>query len=110
MATVLTTFEVPLRVDADGVIRVGATRVTLDLVLDYFKQGIGPEGIAQKLPAITRAEVYGAITYSLQHQAEIEAYLRQGEAEADRIRRELEDRFNPVGLRAKLVARLAGRK
>jgi uncharacterized protein (DUF433 family) len=90
----LTAFEVPLRVDADGVIRVGATRVTLDLVLDYFKQGIDAESIARKLPAITRTEVYGAITYYLQHQVEIEEYLRQGEEEAERIEQKWKNFLN----------------
>ena len=106
MVAGLTAFEVPLRVDSDGVIRVGKTRVTLDTVIGAFKRGESPESIAAQFPAVTLVEVYGAVAYYLQHQAEIDAYLQEGEAQAASLRRELEDQFNPVGLREKLVARL----
>ncbi len=48
---------------------------------------------------MTLAEVYGAIAYYLQHQAEMDTYLPARLAEAVPLREELEGRFNPVGLR-----------
>ncbi len=110
MGLTLTTFDVPLRTDSQGVIRVGQTRVTLDTVIGAFKQGASPETIASQYPAVTLVEVYAVIAYYLQHPAEIDAYLREREADAEHIRRELEDQFNPVGLREKLAARLEEKK
>jgi len=104
MTTTLTTFELPLRLDAQGTIRVGRSRVTLDTVIAAYHQGTSPETIARQYPAVTLAEVYGAIAYYLQHQAEMDAYLRARLAEAAPLREELEDRFNPVGLRERLRA------
>ncbi len=105
----LTAFEVPLRIDADGVIRVGTTRVTLDVVIGAFKRGASANQIAAQFPAITLTQVYGTIAYYLQHQAEIDAYLQEGEAQSARVLRDMQDRFNPVGLRDKLLARLKER-
>lgn len=110
MVATLTAFEVPLRVDSDGVIRIGKTRVTLDIVIRAFKRGESPETIAAQFSAISLAEAYGAIAHYLQHQADIDAYMKEGEASASRIRRELEEQFNPVGLREQLIARLNEQK
>ena len=38
----------PLKVDKDGVVRVGGTRVTLDTVVGAFKNGCAPEEILLK--------------------------------------------------------------
>lgn len=103
---VLTAFEVPLRVDDDGVIRVGKTRITMDVVIGAFKRGERADRIAAQFPSITLTEVYGTIAYYLQHQAEIDAYLQDGATQSAHVLREMEDRFNPVGLRDKLLARL----
>ena len=105
MTTTLTTFVLPLRLDAQGTIRVGRSRVTLDTVIAAHHQGASPETIARQYPAVTLAEVYGAIAYYLQHQAELDGYLRARLTEAAPLREELEDRFNPVGLREQLAAR-----
>ena len=110
MATTLTTFELPLRLDAQGTIRVGQSRVTLDTVIAAYHQGASPETIARQYPAVTLAEVYGAIAYYLQHQAEMDAYLQARLAEAAPLREALEDRFNPVGLREQLEARRADQR
>ncbi len=110
MTTTLTTFEVPLRLDAQGTIRVGRSRVTLDTVIAAYHQGASPETIVRQYPAVTLAEVYGAIAYYLQHQAEMDAYLRARLAAAAPLREELEGRFNPVGLREQLAARRADQR
>ena len=60
MATTLTTFDVPLRLDAQGTIRVGQSRVTLDTVIGAFHQGASPEAIARQFPAVTLAELHRA--------------------------------------------------
>jgi uncharacterized protein (DUF433 family) len=110
MAATLTTFEIPLRLDPHGVIRVGQTRVTLATVIDAFHRGESPQTIARQFPSVTLAEVYGTIAYYLQHQAELDAYLREQLEAAMPLNQELMDRSNPVGLRDQLLTRRAAER
>lgn len=41
-------FEIAIETDADGVIRVGGTRVTLDTLVEAFNEGATAEVIAQQ--------------------------------------------------------------
>ena len=45
----LHTDPVPLRVEEDGNIYVGSSRVVLDVVLDYYQQGLSPRGNCRRL-------------------------------------------------------------
>jgi len=85
---VITTEPIPLETDADGVVRVGGTRVTLDTIVAAFKDGATVEEIVYQYPSLNLADVYSVIGYYLQQRAEVEAYLRRRQQEADRIRRE----------------------
>jgi uncharacterized protein (DUF433 family) len=76
----------PLRQDNQGDIRVGGSRVLLDLVVHAFQDGATPETIVQMYPTVTLADVYGAITYYLRHREEVESYLRQREQRAEKVR------------------------
>jgi uncharacterized protein (DUF433 family) len=69
-----------VRADEHGVLRVGDSRVMLDSVLAGFHQGHSPETIQQQYPALSLAEVYGAIAYYLEHREEVNAYLRHQDA------------------------------
>lgn len=95
----------PLRIDDDGVIRVGDTRITLATVVIAFHQGATAETIVQQYPSLTLADVYAVIGYYLRHQDEIETYLAEQQHEADEIRQQNEARFNPAGIRSRLLAR-----
>jgi uncharacterized protein (DUF433 family) len=64
-----------------GAYRISGTRVSLDSVVYAFLHGLSPESIVDSFPVLTLEQVYGAITYYLAHQAEVDAYLRQGEAD-----------------------------
>jgi uncharacterized protein (DUF433 family) len=81
---------VPLRVDATGTIRVGQSRVTLDVLLQYWRMGMKPEDIARGLDTVTLADVHGALAYYLRHQAELDEYLRHRDEEAEKLRQEIE--------------------
>lgn len=96
---------VPLRVDADGVVRVGKTRIPLDTVVIVFKQGATPEEIVQRFPALVLADVYAVLAYYLRARDEVEAYLRQRQEHAQAVRRENEARFDPKDIRERLLAR-----
>jgi uncharacterized protein (DUF433 family) len=97
---------IPLSTDADGVIRVAGTRVTLDTVIDTFMTGASPEEIAQDFPVLRLDDVYAVITYYLRHRTEVDASLRERRARAEGIRREIEAYSPQTGLRDRLLARL----
>jgi len=65
----------------DGVYRVAGTRVALDSIVRRFWDGDAPESIVQSFPVLTLEQVYGTIAYYLHHQACIDVYLKQAEAE-----------------------------
>jgi uncharacterized protein (DUF433 family) len=77
---------VPLHVDETGTIRVGGTRLLLDLVIHQYQQGASPEEIVSAFPVVSVADVYAAIAYYLNHQTELDAYFMEREAEGQRWR------------------------
>lgn len=48
------------------------TRITVEQIAAYFKEGWGVAEIERDLPILTRAEIEAAIQYFLNHRAEIE--------------------------------------
>ena len=110
MLTLTKTIPLPLAMTEEGVIRVGGTRVTLDSVLAAFKQGATAEDIAQRYTTLQLADIYAAIAYYLNHESEVEAYLQKRQQISEEVRRQNESRYNPVGLRERLLARRAGKK
>ena len=97
----------PLREDLGGAIRVGPTRVTLETLLHAYKSGESPEQIVEAFDTLRLADVYSAIGYYLRHQAEVDAYLRESEAEANAIRRKIESQPGYHEFRERLLARRA---
>jgi uncharacterized protein (DUF433 family) len=107
MTVLNTTEQMPLQIDSDGVMRVGGTRVTLDTVVILFEQGATAEEIVQRFSSLDLADVYFAIGYYLRHRVEVEQYLQKRQQQAHQIREQNEARFDPHGLRDRLVARRA---
>jgi uncharacterized protein (DUF433 family) len=70
----------------DGGYWITGTRVSLDSIVYAFLRGASPESIARSFPLLTLEQVYGAITFYLAHQSEVDAYLQQGEAEFEALR------------------------
>ena len=66
-----------VRLDEHGVWRVAGTRVMLDSVVAAYQQGHSAETIQQQYPALSLADVYGAITYYLRHRDDVDYYLEQ---------------------------------
>lgn len=96
---------VPLAVDRDGVARVGGTRVTLDTLVAAFCEGATAEEMAQQYPSLRLADVYSVIGYYLRHRTEVEEYLRERRHRTGHVRRENESRFDPEGVRDRVMAR-----
>ncbi len=109
MALSFATEALPLETDANGVVRVGKTRVTLDTVIAAFSDGATAEEIVQQYPSLDLADVYQVIGYYLRPPSEVQAYLRQRKAQADAARKQNESRFDPQGVRDRLLARRASR-
>ena len=105
MSSLLLAPSMPLRIDADGVVRVGRTRVTLDTVIAAFREGFTAEEIAEQYPSAELADVYATIAYYLRDREAVDAYLAEGEALAKAVRRQNEARWSPSGLRERLLAR-----
>jgi len=70
----------------DGGFWIVGTRVSLDSVVYAFLRGSSPESIAQSFPILKLEEVYGAITYYLAHQDEVDTSLRQNDREFETLR------------------------
>lgn len=98
----------PLRTDADGVVRVGGTRVPLETVVSAFDEGAAAEEIVMRFPTLDLSDVYATITYILQHRAEVDEYVAGRRQEARRVRAEVERRFDTSDLRRRLLAHREG--
>jgi len=98
----------PLVTDADGVIRVGETRVTLDSVVAAFRRGATAEEIVEQYPSLNLADVYHVLGYYLRHRARVEAYLAKRASLAQEVREANEALFDPSGVRDRLLARRSG--
>ena len=81
---------VPLREDEHGAIRVGDSRVLLELVIRAFLDGATAEAIVQRYDTLKLPDVYAVISYYLAHPARVEDYLRRCEDEAEAVRRTIE--------------------
>lgn len=100
----------PIRQDEHGVLRIGETRVMLDVVIYSFLRGSTPETIVSQFPSLSLADVYLVVGYYLQHRAEIDAYLREQEAKGAEIRRQWESEHPPKLTKTDLEARLQKRQ
>lgn len=93
----------PIRVDADGVPRVGSSRVRLANVVHYYQQGATPGEIQERLPSLPLADIYAVIAFYLRHRAELDSYLVHQATEAERVRMEADSRPGTKALRKKLL-------
>jgi uncharacterized protein (DUF433 family) len=71
---------------ADGVYRLAGTRVSLDSIVYAFWRRQMAESIAQSFPVLTLEHVYGALTFYLANNFEIDAHLKAAEAEFEAMR------------------------
>jgi uncharacterized protein (DUF433 family) len=105
MTLLIETEPVPLEIDANGVVHVARSRVTLDTVVAAFLEGGTAEEIVHQYPSLDLADVYAVIAYYLRRRTEIDAYLKERNEQGQVIRQQSENRFDPTGVRARLLAR-----
>ncbi len=76
----------PLRADEHGSIRIGNTRVLLELVIRAYQSGLNAEQIAERFDTLEMADVHAVLAYYRRHRSEVEAYMQRRQAEAEEIR------------------------
>lgn len=82
----------------DGGYWIKGTRISLDSIVYAFRRGAAPETIRRSFPLLSLEEIYGAITFYLAHEPEIDDYLKQAEVEFEKqanARREQARTANP---------------
>jgi uncharacterized protein (DUF433 family) len=65
--------------ERNGGYYIAGTRISLDSVVYSFERGNSPEAIQQSFPLLKLAQIYGAIAFYLDHEAEIRKYLENEE-------------------------------
>jgi putative addiction module component (TIGR02574 family) len=75
-----------LRLDEGGVVRVGKSRISLDLVVEQYENGMTAEDMVRAYDTLMLADVYAVIAYYLRHPNEVRAYLKRREEEAEILR------------------------
>jgi uncharacterized protein (DUF433 family) len=98
---------VPLRIDEGGVVRVGNSRVSLDIVVEQYDNGMTPEDMVRAYDALDPADVHSAIAYYLRHPKEVRAYLTQRSSEAASLQTKVEGE-RPGVSRSELKRRSTG--
>ena len=72
--------------ERSGEYYVANTRVPVGVVIASWKRQAAPERIVEQFPTISLADVYGAITYYLDHQQELERHFARLRDEYERER------------------------
>ena len=106
MTLTIATEQPPLRVEPDGTVRVGDSRVLLELVIHAFQDGATAEAIVQRYSTLTLPDAYAVIAYYLRHRGEIDDYLVGRERQAQEVRERIERSQGDLkGIRERLLAR-----
>jgi uncharacterized protein (DUF433 family) len=99
--------DVPLQTDADGVIRVGKSRVTLQTVIADFHRGASPEEIVHHYPVLTLSQAYLVIGYYLENKRDVDDYVTTQRELAVEARKTYEGDHPDDPLRQRLLAILS---
>lgn len=94
----------PLRVDEGGVVRVGQSRITLQLIVEQYENGQTPEDMVRAYDTLALADVYAVIASCLRHRDQVQAYLKRRSREAEALRTKIEAASPRIG-REELMAR-----
>ena len=99
------TDTVPLRYDDHGTIRVTGSRVTLDVLVARFEMGDTLEEIHEGFPSVSLEQINAIIGWYLDNRAEVDEYIREQDAEAEKVLEELKNRPESIAFRERLRSR-----
>jgi uncharacterized protein (DUF433 family) len=100
------TLSIPLYESPPGILRVGKSKVLLELVIHAFQRGQTPESIVQSYDTLNLADVYAVISFYLANPTPIDEYLRHRDASASDLRAKFEVSHPPrVDLRQLITTR-----
>src|SRR5688572_17261374 len=95
----------PLRLDAEGTIRVIGSRVTLDTLVGIWKRGDTFEEIEDGFPTLSLDQIKGVIAWYLKHTTAADTYLEEEEAEAEALRKEIQSQPSYIEWKKELLRR-----
>ena len=75
-------------------VKIGGTRVTLNTVINVFKNGSTCEHIVYQFPVLKLADVYSTISYYLNNQEIVESYLHERQLVAAKIEQDIRSHFD----------------
>lgn len=105
MTTIIGTMSIPLQKESDGTIYVTGTRIPLDTIITAYLNGDSAEEIVDSFDSLRLSDVYAIISYYLDRQDSVNAYLQARQAEADQLQTTLQERFPSTNIRQRLLAR-----
>jgi uncharacterized protein (DUF433 family) len=100
----------PLRPEEGGVVRVGTSRISLDLIVAQYENGMTPEDMVRAYDSLALVDVYGAIAYYLRHQELVKEYLARRKEEAEALRAKIEGDRPRISPQELLTRRAAAEK
>jgi uncharacterized protein (DUF433 family) len=68
--------------------RIAGTGITVRRIVGWYKLGLSPEEVADRIGHLTLAQVHATLAYYHVNQEEIEADIASEEDEAERLERE----------------------
>jgi len=96
----------PLAEDASGALRIGSSRVLLEIVVRAFQDGATPETIVQRYSTLELPDVYAVLAYYLRHSNEVQGVLAQREQKAEQVRQRIDSQQGDLSeIRARLLTR-----
>lgn len=89
----------------DGEIRLVGHRIGLYQFIFYYNQGFTAEMLLGQFPTLELATIHKVIAFYLDHQAEVDRYVADYQAELDHLRATLPHAPSVADLRKRLEAR-----
>jgi uncharacterized protein (DUF433 family) len=100
----------PLRVDERGTVRIGNSRISLDLIIEQYESGMTPEDMVRAYDSLVLSDVHAVIAYYLQNRDAVKAYLKRRQQEAQSLRQAIETEYPRIARDELLNRRHAAEK
>ena len=98
----------PLRGDEGGAVRVGNSRISLDLVIEQYENGIRPEDLVRAYDTLGLADIHAVVAFYLRHRDEVREYMSRRAEQAEALRAKIETEHPRIS-REELLARCLAR-